>query len=223
MINSVQSHFIVGVHRVPEDVKNAFCTVMKSKKEGRLKDFEACRLVFIDNDFNNQVVFMLNQHKEFKVEKNVEEEREFYKIADEIHRSILESKTSILITSSKAGLGKTHFVEKIGRDNNKKVIHFVIPGTIDFQSLGNRLKKIEFSGSEILLLKIGFVVNKKNLDIFLTSLIVFRCFFLNEYICIHPETGIYIEIENILSNKIANSSQRGPSIEKEINILNLLR
>jgi hypothetical protein len=142
MINSVQSHFIVGVHRVPEDVKNAFCTVMKSKKEGRLKDFEACRLVFIDNDFNNQVVFMLNQPKEFNVEKNVNEESEFVSIADKIHNDLLRSINTSMITSSKAGLGKTHFVEKIGRASNKKVIHFVIPGTIDFESLGNRLKKI---------------------------------------------------------------------------------
>lgn len=68
------------------------------------------------------------------------------------------------------------------------VYHFPVGGNINFKSLGKRLKEIDFVGAEILLIKIGYVVNKEHLEIFLASLIIFRCFFSEEYIYLHPYT-----------------------------------
>jgi len=72
------------------------------------------------------------------------------------------------------------------------VYHFPICGNIDFDSLGARFKRINFKGEEILLIKIGSVINKAEMEIFLSQLIMLRCFFAEEYIYIHPNTRIFI-------------------------------
>jgi hypothetical protein len=60
-----------------------------------------------------------------------------------------------IVSSAKAGLGKTLYVEKQAK--GQTVHHFPIGGKINFKSLARRLKAIDFSGNEVLLIKIGLV------------------------------------------------------------------
>jgi hypothetical protein len=47
-----------------------------------------------------------------------------------------------LVTSSKPGLGKTYYVEKYAKVNNRELIYFPICGNIDFANILKRLKKL---------------------------------------------------------------------------------
>lgn len=84
---------------------------MGDLNERRKEDLKRCKLVFIDNDDKNAVYSYLNRPKVFDIEKNLNYQKSFTEEAEKYDTLLINQISPTLIISSvKAGLGKTYYV-----------------------------------------------------------------------------------------------------------------
>lgn len=113
---------------------------MNTLKKDRLDRFCRISLIFIDNDAINNVYSYLSKPKLFNVEKQLNQLQLHAEDEDTYNDALLRSiPPSFIVSSAKAGLGKTSRVESEANKKGLKVIHFPIGGNINFQNLEKRL------------------------------------------------------------------------------------
>jgi len=108
----------------------------------------------------------------------------------------------MLVTSKFAGLGKSAYIENQIRENNKQQIKLPISGDVNIDILLERLRdeKIQSASSPIALhINIGQVENAQQLNEFLYSLLIFRCFRFGQMpVDVARDIPIYIELDSSL-------------------------
>jgi hypothetical protein len=121
---------------------------------------------------------------------------------DEILDDLIQSSVKdccMLVTSRIAGLGKTTFIRNQIRRLNKQYVKFPIHGDMIVTTLAERLRGlgIQSNPSTIALhIDIGPVENVQQLNEFLYSLVLFRCFRLSQIpVYLPADIPIYIELD----------------------------
>ena len=92
---------------------------MAELQENRRNEFRRSRLVLIDNDDTNIVYSFLTKPRKFAVEKILNYQRSIEQ-AEFFNEKLVEKIDDIQVVSSvKAGLGKTHYIEQLARQRGK--------------------------------------------------------------------------------------------------------
>jgi len=106
----------------------------------------------------------------------------------------------MLVTSRIAGLGKSNFIAKQATILNKTRVKFSISGDINIEALIEQLSSeiIQMHSSEIILhINIGPIENIQEINEFLYSLVLFRCFSLGHRpVDVPVNIPIYIEFDS---------------------------
>ena len=119
----------------------------------------------------------------------------------EIIRKLIHNQCT-LVTSKVSGLGKSTYIKKQIQKHQKQLFKFSIYGDMNIETLIERLRhpRIQSEPSSIALhINIGPVENVEQLNEFLYSLIIFRCFRFNQMpIHVSSDTPIFIELDSSL-------------------------
>jgi hypothetical protein len=82
MLNFENRHFVIGVSRVSEEVKNRFCAILGELKVNRSEEFRRTKLAFIDKDERDAVYSYLSKPKAFNIEKQLNHQSSLEQLKD---------------------------------------------------------------------------------------------------------------------------------------------
>ena len=175
----IQDHFTVLLHQLIEQSPNHFFRL------GIITTVSTTNLYLINNFNMHHIVHILND-QEMLNHKN---------LTQRVRESV--NKNCKLVTSQLAGLGKSTYIQNAASQLGKTYVKLPISGDVNIRTLTAQLRdaKIQCASSPIIIhIDIGPVQNIQQVNEFLYSLVLFRCFRL-ERIPVNVQTDVPIFIE----------------------------
>ena len=184
----IQDQFTALLHQLIEQSPNHFFRL------GMITTISTTNLYLVNNFNMYHIVRILN-------DQELLDDRD---LAKRIQESIGES--CRLVISDLGGLGKSTYIQNAASQLGKQYVKFPISGDADTSTLSAQLRdaKIQSASSPIVIhIDIGPVQNVQQLNEFLYSLVLFRCFRL-EQIPVNVQTDVPIFIELDSSSYLTN-------------------